>query len=302
MSTTIQKHIFKQDNSSLFLGVNSENDLISDNELYMLLNYDNHLYDVAILERDILQVNLKLKKEGKKLIFSSEDVLISPMLDRVAERLATIFPDPEILLIIRNQDSAIRSFYKSHGAFNRPSARPYFKRHLTPTEWWSHNISKEFRMTGPIHSFDYKLVINTFKKFINEEKIHLLVFEEFLENPLIFCEKFAKVSGIDQDLIFTSLSKKHENRSVSKNRVFLNMLTSRFLGFSSEYIIRYTNGHKRALMEMIMKIVPNVGVGLDFFNSEEFQEQLCDLYSEGNVWLDKEFDLKLERFGYVGCV
>ena len=301
MSTTIQKHIFKKDNSSLYLGVNSEDQLISAKELYKILNYDNHLYNVDKLSRVVEEVTLKLKEENKRLIFSCEDVLTSPILDRAAERLTTVFTDPEILLIIRNQQNALRSYYQSHGVFNRPSPKPYFKLHLSPEAWWQYNTSDLFRMSGPIPSFDYKLIIETFSKFVPREKIHVLVYEECVKNTCDFSKKLSDISRIKSRKIEKALNMVRENTALPYKRVFLNMITSKVLGFSSEYILQYDNGYAGALIELLLKIVPNFHNNTDFFESELYQKKLFDLYSQGNCWLDKEFNLQLGRYGYVGC-
>lgn len=300
ISTTLQKYIFKENKESLFLGVNSENNLITSDELYKILNYDDHLYNPEILKSKINKV-LKLRDNiDKKLFFSSEDVSTSPILNLVAKRLTSIFPNPEILIIIRDQKSAIKSFYKSHGAFNRPSPTPYFKWHLSPDAWWRHYNSSEFRMSGPIISFNYYLIIKTFMKFLSKDKIHILVYEELIKEKDQFSQKLSAITHIAHQKILESLEKPGANLAIDPKRVFLNMLTCRFLGFSSEYLLKFKKGYKTKILNYLLRILPNFCVDMSFFDTKIYESDLYNLYAPGNQWIDKNFELKLSQYGYIG--
>ena len=80
-----------------------------------------------------------LKKQKKKSLISNDHLSIVPSF-MCAQNLKKMFPNSEILLILRKQQELISSLYRYRGYYLRYAPEPYFRRIVTSNSWVNHLI------------------------------------------------------------------------------------------------------------------------------------------------------------------
>jgi hypothetical protein len=109
----------------------------------------------------------------------------------IAERLKRIFPGAKVLVVIREQESMIVSTYKMYvkigGVLSlaRFIASPRSRNLLVP--WFD------------LSYFEYDRLLRHYSELFGAERLLVLTFEEFVENPAAFVAKIAEFSGLPLD-------------------------------------------------------------------------------------------------------
>mgnify|MGYP000084720061 CR=1 FL=1 len=120
----------------------------------------------------------------KTFIYSNEDLMTSRVPELSAKRLKNYTPDADIILVIRNQYTATPSFYVNHGAFVKPARPSYFRRDVSFDNWFEFN--KIFTKYGTFASYFYDKFLDLYSDLYGKEKVHVLMFEEFVNDQESF--------------------------------------------------------------------------------------------------------------------
>ena len=230
-----------------------------------------------------------------KIIISSEG-FANNFADRglMAERLYKLFPDAEILVIIRNQIEALLSMYaflvcqrglNVNISYGRPS--------VASLEQW---ILEQESFIGRsfITTLKYSGFISEYQRLFGKENVTVLLFEELVHSPTSFFKNIAEYLGVDNiKKSENSPSIPKRNSKPSNRRLLYYKLRNYFPNFSlSRYaptlIIKWWRNYlnsgssKRELDELPV----------------EMQERLLSMYREDNRKLQKHLETDLEKYGY----
>lgn len=212
----------------------------------------------------------------------------------MASRLKLILPDAEIVIFIRNQRDILESSYnqyvKSGGTYS-PSRYFGFKRRFKAFFKNYHLFNQKI--------FEYDRVIDLYKKTFGIEKVHVFLYEDFLDNPEEFISDYCKSLYLPhQEFPFDT----YENRRFST-------LSLRFMRFMNHFTYKNTpfkNNliHLETLYYRTLSICEKID-RLNWFKNHPFHlsknllDKLGDYYKISNTKLNKEVGLdRLMKYKY----
>lgn len=211
----------------------------------------------------------------------------------IAKRLYESFPDGKVLIVIREQKSAIASCYLQYVKFGGPcSLRDY----LEPP-----NRNQSILPLFSFEHFDYLPLIEFYYELFGKDKVLVLTYESFKEDPLEFCKAIANFAGANE----------------LENLPFRKITNTRISSFSSE-IARQLNKllvktrlnpsaiGSGALEKLITKAFQGLDLILPGFihkyfdkkNKKLIADKVVDRYGESNRKLSELTGLNLGAYGY----
>jgi hypothetical protein len=289
-STTLQRALFSKHSGLHFMGEDAPgysdyahivNAMVNDDDLYF------PFAECAELFRKHLN-----EEPDKTLLYSNEDVMTSRIPTLCARRLHAFLPDAEILLVIRNQYTAIPSFYANHGAFLKPAPPSYFRRHVSFEDWMQ--FQTMFSKYGALASFMYNRLLSVYAGLFGEDRIHVLFFEELVENKQNFIKKMSDILRIDSAEAVKLLQASHERKRYTGRMLAYNRFRTRFLwGVPiSDYL-----PFGRSMAQLFAKYIGR-GEPARVDLSDDIKQQIYDLYSEDNALLAEKYNLPLGEYDY----
>ena len=298
-STTLQTDVFPNIKNALYLGRHYDSNYAFKSEKVTKAFYDLTMYDSVDCNLDEISsviheyVNEHIG-ENNKLIISSE-AFANNMVDRglLAERLKLIFPEAKILVLIREQMSALRSMYSFlvmrqgkniNIAYGRPSVHS-FEKWIVEQELF---FGKSFITT--LKYYDY---ISVYAKLFGKNNITVLLFEELVHSPQVFYEKLGAFFDEDLDDCFNCIDVPLRNKGLSIRALSYYRLRGLCLNISlSKYLPTFVTK-----------------LGLDFLNRgdsasskeylpEDIESRLVSLYKKGNNILQEEYSVDVKKYQY----
>lgn len=288
-STTLQRAMFSRHSGLNYVGEDGEgypeyrdvvNSMIYDDDLHFQADKCDELF------------TSKLSGDTQKtFLYSSEDVMTSSVPMLCAGRLKKYLPHASVLLIVRNQYTAIPSFYINHGAFLKPAPPSHFHRHVEFEDWMKFQMM--FIKYGALASFFYSKFVSAYAEFFGSENIHILLYEEFVQDQKSFVDKLCKILDIDAAEAFTLLKGKHERQSITKRQRSFNRITRGVLG-NLKIGGLSTNEDGSSFLQNILKKGPKAKMVIPEF----WREKIFDLYAGENKAIADKYRLPLEEYGY----
>ncbi len=288
-STTLQRALFKSNKQLQYLGEDCDDYADYAFLLNALVNDDDLFYsDEACAQL----FSSKAEQAGfKTFLYSNEDVMTSRIPLICAKRLKSLMPDAEIVLVIRNQQTAIPSFYASHGAFLKPAPPSYFRRHVAFDDWI--DFQTMFGKYGPLASFNYAQFESIYSSLFGG-RVHILLFEEFLNDQLAFVEKLSILLRIDPKVAMQALKSSHERRRITGRTLVYNQFRTYFFwGAKLSKFMPFGDKLANIFNNFLAEGSPaKIGI------KTSTHQKISDMYSEGNTVLSKKYNLPLEKYGY----
>lgn len=289
-STTLQRCLFSKSDDLIYLGEDCNgyehyksllDSLVSDDDIHFCWDDTRKLFDM-----------FTSLCGTKTFIYSNEDIMTSRVPALCAKRLCRLLPDAQILLVIRNQLTAISSWYANHGAYLKMVPRRYWRRYVSFDDWMQYCV--EFMKYSPLESFLYHRILSMYKDVFGEGKIHVLFFEDFVENQLLFINKLSNILNLNPDVAKKFLMGKHERPRNTMRQIKYNQFRSFFLYNIplSEYI-PFGRTFKQIVNDFIA-----LGKPANIHISEHWENILIELYGEDNKKLSDEYSLPLAEYGY----
>jgi hypothetical protein len=288
-STTLQNHLFATHPSIHYVGEGSRN---YDRYRPILLNFlgaDDIFWNRTTAEI-FFREELSAAKD-KTFVFSSEDIMTSPTASLCAQRLRSLLGPADILLIIRDQLSAICSYYASHGAYLRPAPMPHYKRHVPLVNWLEYNF--DVLQYGPITGFDYWSIAEHFAVLFGSDRIKILVYEEISAQPDRFCSDLALLLGISPSDVRETINSVRERRRVSERRFYYDRIRS-YLGVGAR---RGNSAVDGGLSRHLTKLLDG-GAAMTPKIPDEWRARIIERYAKGNARLAQKYGLPLNQYGY----
>ena len=211
-STTLQRYLFAKSKYIQYIG----EDCVGYSDIEVALNSivtDDDIYYEASKVKDIF--SSRFNDENKIWVYSNEDITRSRVPSQCAKRLYELAPDGEILIVLRDQVTAISSWYTNHGAYLRGVPYRYWRQPVGFNEWMEHCL--RFLHYSPLDGFFYFQILELYEKLFGKDKIHILFYEDMLNNFDEFVTQLCDVLGIDSEEGFKCLLDGWERKSSSSH-------------------------------------------------------------------------------------
>jgi hypothetical protein len=289
-STTLQRGLFSKHSGLHYMGEDAVgydgyafivNSMVNDDDLYFPIEECAELFRKHLSE-----------ETDKTFLYSNEDVMTSRVPTVCARRLHAFLPDAKILLVARNQYTAVPSFYANHGAFLKPAPPSYFRRHVSFEDWMRFQVM--FIKYGALASFMFNRLLSVYSEIFGENRIHVLLFEEFVENKRLFMEKLSAILRIDSDEADKLLQTSHERRRNTGRMLTYNKFRTSFLwGVPLSRYVPFGRSIVKVFSEFL-----GAGKPAKVALSDDMKQLISDLFSEDNALFMAKYNLPLAQYGY----
>jgi hypothetical protein len=209
-----------------------------------------------------------------------------------AQRLKSLLPEAKVLLVIRNQYTAIPSFYANHGAFLKPAPPSYFRRHVSFDDWM--NFQTMFIKYGALASFFYNRLLSIYSGLFGEENTHVLMFEEFVKDKPNFIKKLCGILEINPEEAERLLGECHERQRITSRMLGYNRFRTKFF-WGVQFGDYIPGGH--LLADKFMRYIES-GPSAKIKVPDEWNRRILDLYGQDNRELAIKYHLPMEKYGY----
>jgi len=233
-------------------------------------------------------------KNDKFPVFSSERLSGNPHSGaydnkNMADRLLSVFPQAKILIVIREQRSAILSNYKQ---YIQVGGICTLKEYLFPPVDGKIPL---FRL----ENFKYHKLIEYYAKLYGLDNVKVMIYEQFKNNPIEFISELANFMNISHSFTFPTEQK--INRSLSDFAVLLKRRINRFHGGNSFFPVTPRFPWLNTKLFNIVRKIDTIQ-RLSTFNAhfdDEIAKHLGDLYVDSNRNLVNLLKIDLKSYGYM---
>ena len=279
-STSIQKCLFSKLSTYDYIGENSNSYDWQKNNIVSIIRDDDYFY----LGQGV-QNNLKeyINSLSKPVIFSSEDLISCHMPSLCAKRMYELLPSSKILFVIRNQYTAIYSYYLNHGSYLRDAPNPHYRKFVEFDQWFKYYT--KIQKSGPIFSFNYNDIINIYESYFGSENIKILMYEDLIVNPDSFYTDLSLILGQKKEKLESLMLGCRERRGSSGKLNFLIRKYSFNYHHSDSSIYKFLESCCAKLK-------------LHFSLSKTEMNIIKEQYSNGNKLLQEKYKLDLNGYGY----
>jgi hypothetical protein len=176
----------------------------------------------------------------------------------------------DILLVIRRQGDLIPSYYTQN---YRKLEQKLF------AEYLAHNIQQGW--SGEAKIFNFRNVLHAYAEVFGRQHIHVVLFEDFVNNRERFSTQLAHATGVEPGIIAGHLGEEHLNQTRKE---------------AGTLVIRKLNKHSirnraiRALQALGSKYADSLRVRIPAVTEEE-RRVLFDSFKDSNLQLAEEFSL-----------
>jgi Sulfotransferase family len=289
-STTLQRALFARSPRISYLGEDCERYEVIRETLDSLV-WDDDLHYQRDAVKELFGRALAMRG-GRTLVYSNEDIMRSRVPALCAGRIRELLPEAEIVMVVRNQLTALPSWYTNHGAYLKGVPRRYWRRYVSFDEWMSHCLA--FLNYSPLDGFFYQRQAALYATLFGRDRIHVLLYEDFVGDRDRFVKDFCAILGIDAGEAARALAGSHERRRYT-------MRTHRYHQFRSWFLPGrdLTRGIPggRALEHAWTRLLES-GAPADGFMSDAWRARIIDLYGKDNRKLADEYGLPLREHDY----
>lgn len=289
-STTLQRCLFARSDELVYLGEDCENYGKVNEILSSVVSDDDIHYDRQAAAKLFKQF-LSSKGQNLTAIYSNEDIMSSRVPTLCAKRLRELMPEAQILMIIRNQLTAIPSWYANHGAYLRNVPRCYWRRYVPFNDWMGY--CTEFIKYSPLDIFFYYRIAKLYSSVFGKEKIHILFYEDFVKNKEGFIKDLSEILGIDSRNTYELLGDKRERKRNTMRMYRYHQFRNWFFwGRDFSWIL--PGETLKRMWQRWLEGGPLAGG----FMSDYWRDRIIGLYKEDNSQLAKEYNLPLKEYNY----
>ena len=287
-STTLQQCIFALHPEILYFGEdgygwNTKEEALTGEKL---VNADDLFFPI---EQCLTQFAKKQQEaNGRIVVYSNADVMGSRRPTTCANRLFQLMPDAHILIVLRNQYTALTSFYANHGAYLKPAPPSHFRRYVSFEDWLSWCIM--FPVDTPAGNFLYAEIIDLYASLWGRNKINILLFEDFVADPDKFVCNLATLLTVDAEIAMALTKGSRRRVRGSARRLAWHKFRSQFL-----WNWTHINGNNQIqLWERFL----DAGRPARMVIPDTYRRPIANLYDEGNSRLVREWGLDLGKYSY----
>ncbi len=290
-STSLQNGVFRHAPSVHHFGEYGDGvtTTVEDQILRSLLEFDEVFYDVEAV-RGLFAKHFNYA-DGGTMMYSSADVLHANQPTLVAHRLHQLVGDEAtIFVVVRNQQSALASYYAAHGAWLKPAPRPYYRAFVSFDDW----LDQQWLLLpdSRLHTFAYWEQLAPFIKVFGRDRVQVISFENLCCGHMDSWSEIGKLVGLGAEEALSLFRAEHQRRRITKRQLRYGRAMRLLLPFVATPDVRAVRGR--------IATVLNAGDKFDPSWSPGQLERLAGLYGTGNNHLQRTFDLPLETWNYPG--
>lgn len=153
----------------------------------------------------------------KRIVLSSEGFSVGVFIPPVdtAHRLKEAFDEAAIILILRNPVEWVESRYLQiyRGIGGKIESVPPL------TEWLQYNYSHRGHFQSIYHDLKWGTLINCYVNLFGSENVHVLTFEQFVNDNETFMDRVSSILGVDLQAGAASNTGSHLNPSLTQGQV-----------------------------------------------------------------------------------
>ena len=235
-------------------------------------------------------------ESGVSVIISDECLLsYKQPFSHVFYRLKKCFPNAEILVTLRNQLTAIPSFYYHEGFFLKsvPNADFFNRKKII-----SLSDFLEFYLSSDVNSYlnclSYEKLLKSLELFFDKSNIHLLLFEDMVNAEYHFFNMLSNILGIEHSILLNLWNDKPVlNKGVSGDDLILKKIRSLIPIKSVSSIIPFTGFMKSTLSSFIPR--------KKRYSIEDFPTYLTRIntfYDADNNYVRSQYGIDLAAYKY----
>lgn len=291
-STTLQRRVFARHPQVHYLGEEGDGwASVTDAAVIEKMIFADDLFFPARECMDLF-AGQRAITGNRTFVYSNGDIMTSRRPTDCARRLHALLPDAEVIIVLRCQFTALASYWANHGAFLKPAPPHHFRRHVALDDWLEWGV--RFPTDTPFANFLYGEIVDLYASLWGRERIHLLLFEDFLANPDAFVRRFATLLGIDGDQAVALAKGGHERRRNSARSLAWHRFRSRFLwGCTLPCGLPGRDALQRG-WQRFLDAGPPARVEIP----AAWRDRVGAIYAAGNARLAAERGLDLARHGY----
>ena len=215
-----------------------------------------------------------------------------------AHNLKMVFGKAKIIINIRNPIGLIESAYfqqlKKHNAGSIRNFRflPYYQ---TINNWLRDNYDGQI-----LNHLQYAETIQAYIEEFGKENVHVFLFEDLIDNQRNYFIRLCDAMGINSEEGIMLCSEKVENARWTTNQtselIKITQSIKKSLSFSlsgrkKRRLLLNLNEHGRPI---------NPGKKAHANISPEWQEKIFNQTRQGHLWLQENYKLPLDKYGYLG--
>lgn len=248
--------------------------------------YSEHFQKLLYQDESLYQsshITSALEAYGDANIILSNELFVGQSLYmagtnrcRTAQRLAALYPDAEILLVLRNQADLLQSLY-AIGVYSGHTMPPEdFVQFASAPSDSNHPLYPTFAPAELTELYTYTHLISLYQGLF--KKVHVVLYEDFAENPKAF------LASLAQKLDFSLPDNIHHGQKVNRSLSSLQLYFIRILNRWKPLINRGRLG--KGLFGMKMRFVEKrMGGGKGFAFNHELREKIQTEFRSDNLAL-----------------
>ena len=313
-STTLQRCLWAKHSEVINLGINPKNNIGRDLTNYnndqiidkdeRIIDFYNYLcktdatnYPYKKVKKLFNSIYDTYKEPNKKIIFSNESILSTrfsyPVISEKIRRIKFLDQDFKIIVIIRSQDSILKSLYRDH-PFD-PIQLESKKKPVNLDSFLKIDRCKKY--FSHCSSLNYLIIYQYISNLFGKKNVLFLPLEMLSINSEEFCNKLSNFCGLDNYETFKLLNDKMENIGPT---ILQNKFRKLFTLYSPivsrlPYRIRKLNNKLESYVESYFK---TFGSKEKIFFSEKSTKFLLESFKEANLKLSSDHNLDLKKYGY----
>ena len=288
-STTFQRALFLRSPHVHHFGEGGDGvtTLVEETLLASLLEDDEAFLDFG--EIKAMFRKHRALADGGTLVFSSADVMLANRPTSVAARLrALLGSEVDVLLVLRNQFSALSSLYSGHGAWLKPAPSPYFRRFVKFDDWlrfqWLRTSS------SALASFAYWEQLQPFIAEFGRDQIKLVAFERLVKGDEEAWTTVSQLFRVSPEWAWSQFSGDRHRERISLRQKRYGQVASWGPPISPAPDVRLVTGTLGKLLAGGPRFIPKW--------PREFLGDVRKYYGAGNTALEQVFALGLADLGY----
>jgi hypothetical protein len=152
----------------------------------------------------------------------------------------------------------------------------------------------EFMKYSPLDSYFYYKTLKLYESLFGRERLHLLLFEDFVQNRKTFVADLCKVLRIDREDALRRLSGRHERRRKSRRELRYHRFRS---SLGRTWSTTRPAPFGKAVSALWQRFL-NGGAPAKGFMSDYWRDRIVKLYQADNRKVARDFGLPLNEYGY----
>lgn len=246
-----------------------------------------------------LYLECRSKRASDPIVVSWEGFVGDPLSGaqtsvRNADRLHSIFPNAQILIVIRNQLDMVDSLYRQ---YVQEGGTCSLERFL--------DLRPQNRVYFGMDYLRYDLLIGHYRSSYGSDAVHVFLYEELAQSPSDFLAKLFSTIDVEQQHFDGKVLERKINRSLSLPSLYLLRFANHFLSsalnpgaiLANRWVSTFEV--RRWLQTRLDRLIPDRSIARQSCIGLQLRSELEDQFRLCNRTLVEELGIPLEEYGYA---